>query len=77
MLGLFLLSMFTLGSKEPSLIVMDNAPYHSVVVERHPTSAWKKQQIEEWLTEHNIQFIKGIFKAELLFLARYHTPPKR
>ena len=39
-----------------SVVVMDNAPYHSVVVPstRTPTSAWKEKDIQEWLDEKGI-----------------------
>ncbi|XP_060870314.1 uncharacterized protein LOC132944816 [Metopolophium dirhodum] len=36
--------------KDNSVIVMDNASYHSVEVDPIPTMAWKKNEIVEWLT---------------------------
>lgn len=35
--------------KENAVIVMDNAPYHSVKKDRIPTMSWKKQDIITWL----------------------------
>ena len=32
-----------------SVIIMDNAPYHSVMTERIPNSAWRKADIVAWL----------------------------
>lgn len=32
-----------------AVIVVDNAPYHSVKSEKVPTLAWKKQQFFDWL----------------------------
>ena len=39
-----------------SVIVIDNAPYHSKNKENYPTSKWRKQQFVDWLTEKNITF---------------------
>ncbi|KAL4101084.1 hypothetical protein QTP88_021104 [Uroleucon formosanum] len=37
--------------KDNSVIVMDNAPYHSTKSEKCPTLGWKKGEIENWLEE--------------------------
>ncbi|KAL4152979.1 hypothetical protein QTP88_000812 [Uroleucon formosanum] len=37
--------------KDNSVIVMDNAPYHSTKSEKCPTLGWKKGEIETWLEE--------------------------
>lgn len=37
--------------KDNSVIVMDNAPYHSVKTEKCRSLAWKKAEIENWLEE--------------------------
>ena len=39
-----------------SVIVIDNAPYHSKNTDNYPTSKWRKQQFVDWLTgkEDNI-----------------------
>lgn len=49
-----------------SIVVIDNAPYHSRKVELTPTSAWRKAQIQEWLTAKNIHFESQMVKASLL-----------
>jgi len=36
--------------KENAVVVMDNAPYHSVKKETFPQSSWKKEKIIQWLT---------------------------
>jgi predicted O-methyltransferase YrrM len=36
-----------------SVVVLDNAPYHSRVLEKWPTSAWRKEQIKEFLKKKN------------------------
>ena len=42
-----------------SVIVIDNAPYHSKNTENYPASKWLKQQFVDWLTEKNIINIPG------------------
>lgn len=61
---------------EPSLIVMDNAPYHSVLLEKQPGSSWKKADICDWLNKNNIPYEASMLKSELLQLAKEHKKPK-
>lgn len=56
-----------------SVIVMDNAPYHSRHLEPLPKQSWKKAAIQEWLINKNIQYNKDSLKAELLQLTKLHT----
>lgn len=53
---------------EPSLIILDNAPYHSMLKNKPPNGSWKKQDIQNWLTEQKIEFHTTMFKTELLQL---------
>lgn len=55
-----------------SVIVMDNASYHSVQLEKLPSSSTTKGDIQRWLTEKNIAFFKDQLKAELLELVAQH-----
>ena len=48
-----------------SLIVIDNAPYHSRKDETYPVSKWKKQQYIDWLKSKDIAVPKKILRAEL------------
>ncbi|KAF2882352.1 hypothetical protein ILUMI_23819, partial [Ignelater luminosus] len=32
--------------KQPSIVVMDNASYHSTVINKAPTAAWSKAAIQ-------------------------------
>ncbi|KAE9522593.1 hypothetical protein AGLY_017015 [Aphis glycines] len=41
--------------KEPSVLVMDNASYHSTLIENHPKSNWKKSDVQIWMNEKNIE----------------------
>ena len=39
-----------------SLIVMDNASYHSRHIEEVPTSNSRKGDLQDWLTSHGIEY---------------------
>ena len=56
--------------EEPSVIVMDNAAYHSRVENRLPKSYWKKEQIVQFLTEQGmaIQDPGKLTKTQLIDL---------
>lgn len=55
-----------------AVIIMDNAPYHSVRTEQIPVSSWKKANIMKWLQEKNIHVDNSYVKAELLDLVQKH-----
>ena len=40
--------------EEPSVIVLDNAPYHSRLLNPKPNSSWKKDKILQFMTNQNI-----------------------
>lgn len=42
--------------KKPSLIILDNAAYHSRQLDKWPTKTWKKSDIQQWLRSKNISF---------------------
>lgn len=54
-----------------SVVVMDNASYHSVQENKKPTSSSIKQSIMDWLRHNNVAFQEPITKAELLLLVKY------
>ncbi|KAG8183378.1 hypothetical protein JTE90_008280 [Oedothorax gibbosus] len=49
-----------------SVIVIDNAPYHSVMQENIPTKSTRKAAIQAWLASKGITWSSDILKAELL-----------
>ena len=53
-----------------SVIIIDNAPYHSMVIDRAPTLASKKADLQKWLTEHNISFDPKMIKVQLYELVK-------
>ncbi|XP_076253263.1 uncharacterized protein LOC143191771 isoform X2 [Rhynchophorus ferrugineus] len=63
--------------EEPSVIVMDNAPYHSTPVEKIPTSESSKSAIKAWLAKHNLRFENTMLKSELFQIVIRNRPEKR
>lgn len=53
-----------------SIIVMDNASYHSVRLEKYPTASWKKAEIFDWLVKKGANPNSTFLKAELLEMAK-------
>lgn len=51
---------------KPSVIVIDNAPYHSMLLTKTPNTSWNKAAIQEWLTTNKIEFAYTMLKVELL-----------
>ena len=63
--------------EEPSLIILDNASYHSRLVDKNPTNSWKKEEIIEWFRKHNIAFRPASLKTELLAISKAHRIPNK
>ena len=57
-----------------SVIVLDNASYHSAQVELLPRKHWRKDLIREWLTSKDIQWNTDMIKDELLKLVEPLRP---
>lgn len=53
-----------------SVIVMDNAPYHSVRTEKIPTTSSKKEVILSWLLSKGVVIDKQLFKPQLMAKVR-------
>ncbi|XP_072403211.1 uncharacterized protein [Diabrotica undecimpunctata] len=63
-----------LSRVEPnSIIVMDNASYHSRLVKHLPTMATRKANMQSWLRQKGIPFSEDMVKAELINVIR-HNP---
>ena len=59
-----------------SLIVMDNAPYHSVRLNKAPTSKTKKAEMQQWFMDNSIPYDPSLTRTELLVLANTHKQSK-
>ena len=57
-----------------SVIVMDNASYHSCKSETCPHASTRKADIQAWLTKYSIPFDKKLLRPELLALAKADKP---
>ena len=53
-----------------SIIVLDNAAYHSVRFEKCHTASWRKAEIFEWLIKKEVNPDSALLKAELLEMAK-------
>ncbi|XP_026815523.1 uncharacterized protein LOC113555299 [Rhopalosiphum maidis] len=59
---------------ENSVIVMDNASYHSVKKDPIPTKSWTKNKIIQWLQDKNVEIDKTWLKIELLDKVQQFQP---
>ena len=61
---------------EPSVLVLDNAPYHNQLTEesRCPTTSTTKAEIVKWLTCHHIPFSPHATRPELLQICQQNRP---
>jgi 3'-phosphoadenosine 5'-phosphosulfate sulfotransferase (PAPS reductase)/FAD synthetase len=55
---------------------MDNAAYHSEVLNRSPTSNWRKGDIQKWLENNNLPYDQTMLKAELLGIVKNNKRQK-
>lgn len=56
-----------------SVIVMDNAAYHSVQEDKKPTMISTKAIMQTWLQRHNVEFDTSLRKCDLLNLIKQHA----
>ncbi|XP_031339075.1 uncharacterized protein LOC116167722 [Photinus pyralis] len=61
---------------EPSVIIIDNAPYHNMEVNKAPNVSWKKGDIQSWLTNEGIIYSEQMLKSELLLKVSQNKPEK-
>ena len=54
-----------------SLIVMDNASYHSRRSDYVPVKSWTKQKMQDWLQAKGIEFPTNPLKAELYSIIKH------
>ena len=57
-----------------AVLVLDNAPYHNVQVDRCPTKSAKKADIQAWLMRNDIHFQQDMTKVELLEVCSREKP---
>ena len=59
-----------------SLIVMDNASYHSRKKELTPTKSWTKGKLMEWLSSKGVTYPDKCLKRELWEIAKRNKPQR-
>ena len=57
-----------------TLIVMDNAPYHSRRREAYPVQSWTKKKMVEWLIHKGIPYPDKCLKTEIWSIVKTHRP---
>ena len=64
---------------EPTLIVLDNAPYHNLKVADSvsPTMSTRKSEMQAWLTTKGISYAANMTKPMLYELIKQNKPPIR
>lgn len=60
--------------KPNSVIILDNASYHSVRDNPAPTTAWKVKDIKDWLHKNGVHFNEDCVKTELLKIVNEVKP---
>ena len=72
------LNRFLIFLEEGSIIVMDNAPYHSVTTNKVPNTSTRIQDIINWLDRHDIDYTGINTRTKLLTLVQpYRNQPKQ
>lgn len=62
--------------REPSIIVMDNAPYHRICVNKVPNTNSLKKDMQLWLTQNKIDYGENLTKPQLLEIIKRNKPEK-
>ncbi|XP_031333194.1 uncharacterized protein LOC116163426 [Photinus pyralis] len=62
---------------EKSLIIMDNASYHSGLLGKIPTKSWTKQRMIEWLGEKNIGYPEKAMKDQIWSIVSSNCPKEK
>lgn len=60
--------------EDNAVIVLDNAPYHSVKTERCPTTNWRKADIVQWLESKGEVVDSSMIILELLAIVKRLKP---
>ena len=62
--------------KPRSVIIIDNASYHSRNDENYPISTWRKAKYQEWLQKNNVTYGTDALRSELWLLFKRHRDAK-
>ena len=56
------------------VVIINNAAYHTIQIDRCPTAATRKAGIQAWMNRHHVAFTSDMFKPELLQLCKKNKP---
>lgn len=59
-----------------SIVVLDNAPYHSAVQEKKPKCYSRRSEMVKWLRDHNVDFEEDMLRSQLYELIKVNKPPR-
>lgn len=62
---------------ENSVIVMDNAPYHSIQINKPPPKHATKRELHAWLGENNVLYSDTLTNFELAQVTAHHKPREK
>ena len=57
-----------------TVVIIDNAAYHHIQIDRCPTAAARKADIQAWMNRHHVAFTGDMFKPELLQPCKKNKP---
>ena len=57
-----------------SVVIINNAAYHNIQLDKCPTAATRKADIQAWMNRHHLAFTGDMFKPELLQLCKKNKP---
>ncbi|XP_035223741.1 uncharacterized protein LOC118196400 [Stegodyphus dumicola] len=60
-----------------AVLILYNASYHTVQVNKYPTKASRKEEISHWLLNKNVQFSPVLRKVELMELVKQNAPKEK
>ncbi|XP_046960672.1 uncharacterized protein LOC124530527 [Vanessa cardui] len=58
-----------------SIVVMDNASYHTVQVNKAPTMSSTKTEMQNWITSNDLSYLPTMIKAQLFEIIKEHRQP--
>ncbi|XP_034840153.2 uncharacterized protein [Maniola hyperantus] len=58
-----------------SIVVMDNASYHTVQLNKAPTMSSRKAEMQNWMTRNGLSYLQTMVKAQLFQIIKEHKQP--
>ncbi|XP_045445838.1 uncharacterized protein LOC123653906 [Melitaea cinxia] len=58
-----------------SIVVMDNASYHTVQLNKAPTMSSRKTEMQNWITSNGLSYLPSMVKAQLFQIIKEHKQP--